>query len=345
MKFLAFTTLLFLAGCGSSCGKVHFPPDPRPNYANLGFYNMELDAIKPGNPVEKSLGITSITLEEGQSLDDVYVDFYGYYTGMITLRSNSCPVNYSTSFSGGKRFAIRDFMAVPTSCTIEMAMAIDRIEGLEHNMSEIGRMDFFMLPKNRRPVMISYYRSSSFGLQKREFVGNANYQRPEGNAPRNEIITFSTDSTRGQYAVTNTCGKPALMGAYMSNEIKLSISKLYGDAGEIKLDEGCEFYISVVPEESGYLPYNGKLSVNIYSKDVTPLEYPFYRIDKRITVWGNSYVAATAINGTYSKAGKYKVENKISTKNLPGVTFWVRAVTINGRKSVFAIRDNQIVWW
>lgn len=349
LKAFLVMFLCLLASCASSCGKVHMPTDPYPNYADLNYYDMEFDVVYPGKEPQKQLGIATIKIDEEQPLDGIYLDFFGLYTGTIALRSQSCPVNYSVSFNGTRRFALRDLMPIPMTCTIEMVMSIDKINGLEHKMTQLGKLDIIMIPKNKRPLGISYLKSSIFGIKSVMGAGNLGLQRMEGGTTRTENVTIYTDSEGGgQYTITNSCDKPTLNGLYKDKTINFSLKDLYGGVSELKYQQGCEFYFMLIPLVQTEPPKNylGRLLVNVYSNKVVPLEYASYKIDKKkISAWGNSYIAMTGINGAYSKVDDDRINNKSSTKYYSTNKYWIRAITVNGRKSVFLIQNNQVIWW
>ena len=346
MRNIIMSLLMTLVFVVMACE--HIPDDQAGNYAKLGFYNTEFD-VKVGDVVEKQMGVASIALKEDQALEGAYVDFIGIYRGTLRLLSEGCPVNYSVNFNGRYRILLKDIMPTPMNCTIQLVAETEQINGLEHNIVELGKLDFFVIGSGNWAVHMSYYKSSPFGLRLMDFVGNGNIQKMEGGVSLNEKITVRSLSNTGTYVVTNSCGLNTISADYSTNTFDISFQKLYGKQLLVYQKDSCDFFIVLIPDDQPK-SFTGKFSINVYNSLVVPLEFAYYSFTKmlgnwRLNAYGNDHIAATAINEKTSALKKSRNDNKTTVDYRSGQVYWIRAITVNGRKSVFAVQNKQVIWW
>ncbi len=338
--------LLFLAGCGSG----HVPKDINPNYADLGYRNIEF-VVKASTltPQVTSLGNATIMLKEGESIEGSYFEVNGLWQGVLTLYSQGCPwINSSVRYNGVIRFNLKDMMLIPTACQIRFTENVDAINGIEHNVHETGVVDIYILPTGKQPIEISYARSSVFGIKTQQFIGSAAIQRQAGNYTTSDIIMLTIPTAGGVLTINSSCSDiPKQRIEFKDTKIMLNLRNMYN---QNFLSEGkdCDFFFMVVPM-IGEIGYYGKIMVSTYKPEAVLLEYPAYSFPKNssLKVSAADYVAINCINvNACSTFKRTKFNNEVTLKSYNTKDmFWVRSLTINGRKSVFAIQNGVVVWW
>jgi hypothetical protein len=333
---------LLLAACES------LPKDYAPNYADLGYRSIEF-VVKNGEfaPLTTQLGNATFTIHEEESLEHRYFDVVGVYKGVLTFYSQGCPwINYSVRYAGKARFELKDLMAKPTSCQIRITEMVDQVDGLEHDVHEIGVVDIFVIPTDKIQPWFSLLESSQFGTRVNYFKGNAAIQRPIGKYTNTDVVTVSFNSVGGILTINSTCPEiPKQRIEYDGALVDVSLKSLYNQ-GEVDSSKDCTFsFVSVPMLETD--SYYGQLTVNTYKPELVKLEYPTVRLWKRVNtrmeVTASSYVAINCINNLCSNDAD---SNKVTyAKYKTDEVYWVRSITTNGRKSVFAYRNGSPIWW
>lgn len=132
-----------------------------------------------------------------------------------------------------------------------------------------------------------------------------------------------------------------LEGTFDKGDFTVRIKDLYK---KNYLDKGdtCDLEVMVIPNE---IPetLTGRFSLSVYDSKAVPLETLSWSVKKtllgkKLYASGQTYIAACSINGSA------KLGNSCSFEYKSGKVYWVRAVTTNGRKSIFAIKDEQVFW-
>lgn len=336
MKFLKFFVLLNLFVLFASCAS-NLPDDPYPNPAQSNYHRMEFDVYK-GAEAKKEIGISNLYLYENQSLDNIYFTIDLLYTGTLTVKSDSCGIDISTSFNGAKTFYLKDLITKPMKCSIRFLAETDKIGKKQTIIVESGVLKLNTIPEKSSPVGLEYTRTNTTGgLKVYTFTGQGSLQRQEGSLTYNEVFTVKTPiAGGGSYRITG-CGETKnLSGKYTNSILNVRIKDLYKNDYLTK-DETCDFEILMIPDQSMYSNY-GRFSLSIYGSDVVKLEPLNYNIDNNLTTWGNSYVLGCMINNTYNLGSVCKVSYS------PGTLYWVKSYTLTGRKNVFGIYNGQVFW-
>ena len=341
----AFLTILFIAfsACGlpklTACNAT-IPPDYAPNYADLGYRSIEF-VVKSdlGRPEVTQLGNATVLLYEGDTLNDKYIDINAPYQGVLTFYSQGCAwINYSIRYNYTTRLMLDQLMLQPTNCQIRITEVADAIDGLQHDVHEIGVIDVYVLPKGKNPFWISYQDSSQFGSQMRQYLGNAAIQRPIGQYTSSDYITLTTASEGGVMTINSSCGIPKLSVNYTGSAVTLNLRQLFAQG--FKADGmDCDFYFMAVPKLEPQA-YYGKVMVSTYKPTLIKLEYPPFTVKSGyLTITGASYAAINCINNICSST------NTVQVKYNPEMLYWIRSLTVNGRKSIYAIKNAKVVWW
>ena len=342
LKFLPILFIILLTTVLTSCGK-HLPTDEFGNPSTQGYHRMEFDVIKDG-VTTKEIGIGNIYLKENQNLENVYFKIYGLYQGTLYIKSDACGIDISTRFSGVTTYKLSDLIANPEKCSIRITASTDKINNKEHNLVETGVIKLNVLPENTKPLSIKYTRTNSVLkslYQTYEYTGQGSIQRQEGDLTSLESFTVSTDLTVGGYYRIAGCGKEKT-GSFDKGSFDVGFKELY-NKDYLKMGDTCDFEIIIIPNEV-IETYLGRFSVNIYGKDAVKLEPLEWEIKKdfvgkkRLYVWGGEHILACSINEDVN------TKNMHNVKYSPGTVYWIRSITINARKNVFAIKDGSIFW-
>lgn len=341
LKALQIILVIALMMMLSSCGK-HLPADEFSNPSTQGYHRMEFDVIKDG-VTTKEIGIGNIYLKENQTLEGVYFKIYGLYQGTLYMKSDACGIDISTRFNGITTYKLSDLVVNPTKCSIRITAATDKVNNKEHNIVESGILKINVIPENTEPLSIEYTRTNSVIkslYQTYSYLGQGSIQRQEGDLTSSETFTVNTDLTIGGYYRIAGCDK-VKTGSFEKSSFNISFKELY-QKDYLKMEDTCDFEISIIPNEV-IETYLGRFSVNIYGKDAVKLEPLEWEIQnvlgiKRLHVWGGTHILACSINENVNTKNTHAVQYS------PKTTYWIRSITINARKSIFAIKDGSIIW-
>jgi len=337
--FLLVMTAILLAL--SSCGS-HLPKDNYPNPSLHGYHRMEFDIGKDG-AVKKEIGIGNIYLKEDQELTGLFFKIYGLYKGTLHMKSDACGINFSTRFDGVSTFKLKDFIQYPTKCSIRITAETDKVKNREHNIVESGVIKLNVIPEKSKPVTIEYSRTNSAIRSlytTYNYKGQGSIQRQEGDLTSFEKFKVKTDLTQGGHYRIAGCGN-VITDTFKQSSFDVSFKNLYA-RDYLSREDTCDFEIIIIPNEV-LETYVGRFSVNIFGAEVVKLEALEWKIKKswgrkKIYVWGGEHILACSINY------KVKTRRKCSKKYKSNETYWVRAITTNARKSVYAIKDNTVIW-
>jgi len=340
-KIFQILVLLIILLNMFSCGS-HLPKDRYPNPALHGYHRMEFDIGNLDN-VKKEIGIANIYLKENQDLSEVYFKIYGLHKGTLHMKSDACGINFTTRFNNISTFNLGNLIAYPTKCSIKIFAETDKVDNKEHNIVESGVVKINLISENSKAVSMEYSRTNSNikNLYKTYlFHGQGSIQRQEGDLTSFEKFKVKTDLTLGGSYRIAGCGK-VLVDSFDVSSFDVSFKRLYAK-DYLEKDDTCDFEIIVLPNET-IESYLGRFSVNIFDKNVVKLENLEWKIKKRwgkkkLYVWGGEHILSCGINN------KMKTKKKCSVKYKSNVIYWIRAITSNARKSIFAIKNNVVVW-
>jgi len=334
LKTFIFITILIVS---CSCGK-HLPADKYPNPSVSGYHRMEFDISKDG-VVKKEIGIGNISLKENQDLSGVFFKVYGLQKGTLYMKSDACGINFSTRFDGISIFKLSDFIQYPIKCSIRIVAETDKIKNKEHNIVESGVIKLNVIPEKSKPVSIEYSRTNSLVnslANDYAYTGQGSIQRQEGDLTSFEKFNIRTDLTQGGYYRIAGCGN-SITDSFKKDSFEVVLKSLYVK-DYLSKEDTCDFEIIIIPNEV-LETYQGRFSISIYGKDVVKLESLEWEIkNKKLHVWGGDHILACSINEFV------KINKSCTEKYAPDTTYWVRAITINARKSVFAIKNNSVIW-
>ncbi|MDB4330185.1 hypothetical protein N9948_00460 [bacterium] len=340
--------LLILIFIAASCGSL--TEDIAPNPAVNKYYRMEFDITNTNGVVRKELGIANIFLtEEDSNYEKVFITITGIYKGTLNVFSNACGVNFNRNFEGRTKFKLSDLVPNPTKCALKLTATTDPIKNREHNIVESGLIKINVLPKDNTPLRLEYIRTNS--VIKREFqnysyLGQGSMQRSAGALTSNEEFTVRSKlEDGGIYRVTG-CGFDT-EGSFDTESFVVKLKDLY-KKNDLKSEDSCDFEVIVIPNSAPF-SHKARFSINIYNNKILKLEPLTWEIKKtilgkRLIVEGRKYVIICGINDEYEYKKKEKKEIKCKEKYKSGKTYWIRAVTANGRKNIFAVRDGQVTW-
>ena len=336
---------------GSSC--THLPADPYPNYSALNFQHIEFvhNLSSTGRKVAlREMGIANGLLSPNQSLDGLYVKIIGIWQGTLWVKSQTCGIDFSTTFQNEKTLYLKDLISKPTRCTIEFVAETDQIKKKQHNIVEVGKLKLGVLGVDEPPAAMSFARASDSGtLKTYSFVGQGSLQRPEGGLTTNETIDIETLSSRGFYRIVG-CNKYVKEGSYSTQKFSVPLKSMYEsydnhgnliEKDDLAVADSCDFDIDVMPADAFPNSFKGVFAINIYGSDTVKLPVVTWEIDSDfsdITIKGLSYVVGTAIDYHYCLSSTCNYDYD------PTKETCLRAATTNGRKSVVCLKDNKISW-
>ena len=333
-------SLVLLLSVLFSCS--HLPPDIALNYAGLGYNRIEFDIRGIDGLEKKELGVGNFTLYKGQSLDGLYFRFYGLYKGTLYLKSDGCGIDVALRFDGITTFYLKDLIREPVKCRIDLVANTDKIANREHEIWEIGKIEINVIDSPKIAATLNYYRTDSIvkSYNKYSFIGQGSYQRHAGEISKNEVFEIETNSNSGLYRVEG-CEKFVLEGEYSSKIIAIKFADLYKKS-IVKEEDSCEFEIEVIPYD-GPNSFEAKLSVFIYNDKVVKLEPLGYKFSKKwghkyLDVFGPEYIVVCSINN------EFQIDTKCNIKTKANEVYWVRAITRNGRKSIYALKNETLYW-
>lgn len=336
--FILFT---FFAWGMVSCG--HLPSDIHPNPASSGYHRMEFDISYSGNPV-KEIGIGNIFLTEDQDLGNISFKFYGLYKGTLYMKSNACGINVSIPFEGSRTFYLRDLIPYPMKCSIDLVAETSQINNKEHNIVETGKIKINVIPSSYKPLVFEYVRTNSMKVfyKKYSWFGQGSIQRQEGDLTTQEEFTVKTGLDGGGiYRVAGCTDSQVYEGAFSKGDFRVRLIDIYNKKF-LNREDTCDLEVIVIPND---IPESlvGRFSVSIFDKNAVPLENLSFGIKKsfggyKLEVSGQKYILACSISNTYS------LKNECSTQYYKDTVYWVRAITTNGRKSIFAVKNGEVFW-
>jgi hypothetical protein len=339
MRNLLFMLISFLI---ISCG-AHFPLDVHPNQAINGYHSIEFDVTGVNGFVTKEMGLANIFLKKNEDYDKINIIVYGIYKGTLNLISNACSIDLKINFEGNTKFNLKELIPEPLKCSIRVIATTDQIGRSEHLIIESGLIKINTIGEFNTPLEISYLRSDSFSqIKKYSFFGQGSLQRIEGPLSNTEKITVSSKLKDGGLYRVVGCGNE-LVGEFSKSSFDLNFKDFYKKDFLTRQDT-CDLEILVIPNSEEF-SHQARFSLSIYGKEVVQLENLKWDISKgNLNVEGNRYVAVCSINDSYVFKKNERRNIKCSQKYSSDKVYWVRGITTNGRKSVFAIKNNSIIW-
>ncbi len=324
-----------------SCGK-HLPADKYPNPASSGYHRMEFDIIKNGVS-KKEIGIGNISVKEDEDTSQVYFKIYGLYKGTLYMKSDACGIDFSTRFDGITTYKLDDLVYNLNKCSIKITAETDKIKNKQHNIVETGVIKLNVIPTKDLELEMEYSRTNASLkslYQTYSFLGQGSIQRQEGDLTSSESFKVKTNLTIGGYYRVAGCDK-VIAGTFDKDYFDVSLKNLYAKS-YLKREDTCDFEIIIIPNEI-LNTYQGRFSINIYGKEVVKLEPLEWKIKKvlgknRLYVWGGDHILSCGINNSV------KIKNKYDVKYSPDQVYWIRSLTTNARKNVFAIKNGNIIW-
>lgn len=314
MKILILLLSIFAIGCAN------IPPDPFPNQVGLGYLGMEFN-----HPSGRYVGALDINLTPSNFAKEEF-EFIGLWAGTLMIKSPGCDIDKTIRFNQITTIKISDLIPAPMKCTLDLYAYTDQVQDREHNITEHGQVHL-NTATNPAGIIVN-------GVEK---LGQASVQRMDGSLTLNSVFQIKTPSKLGYYRITG-CDYPSLEGVYDNNIFTIALKDLYRKKA-LTMADSCDFEINVLPSDDFPDSFIGNISVNVYSGSVIKLEQPNFSIKKsKLTITGASYVLGVSINN------QYKIENKFTVPYNSGTVYWVRTVTKNGRKSLMAVQNMQIIW-
>ena len=335
-KVLPLSLLLFLISCGA-----HFPLDIAPNPAIHGFHQIEFDIEQEG-VTRKELGIANIILRQKSDLSKVTITIHSIYNGTLYLLSNACGVDLTISFKGKTTFNLSNLLTFKEKCSIRVTSITDQIKGKEHNIIETGILKINLIPDRNSVAEINY----DLNNKEYSFKGQCSLQRSEGDLSNQEHFTVKTKLKEGGLYRIIGCGYES-EGSFDKSSFTVYLRELY-KKNIISKKDTCDFEINIIPYEQPF-SYLARLSISVYENKVVKLEPLDWKINKKlgriyITATGKEYVIVCSINDSYeikkSKNKKVECKDKYSSNKI----YWLRSITANGRKSVIAVKNGQVIW-
>jgi hypothetical protein len=130
-------------------------------------------------------------------------------------------------------------------------------------------------------------------------------------------------------------------GSFEKGDIVVRLKDIYKKS-VLKTSDTCDFEIAVIPNE---IPEGmvGRFSISIFDDKAVPLENMGWEIKSswganKIYASGQTYILACAIND------KISLSNTCSSSYKKDTIYWIKAITTNGRKSVFAVKNGEVFW-
>jgi hypothetical protein len=338
MRFILILISFLLISCGA-----HFPVDIHPNQSTLGYHSIEFDVSGLKGYVSKELGIANVYIQEQKDYGNIDIYIHGIYKGTLNLISNACAIDVKISFDGIKKFNLKELIPEPSKCSIKVIAVTDQISKKEHVIVETGIIKINTIEEFNKPLEISYLRSDSFSqIKKYSFIGQGSLQRREGPLSSLEKITVSANLKDGGLFRVLGCGN-SLEGSFTNSSFDLNLKEFF-KKDELRREDTCDLEIIVIPNSEEF-SYQARFSFSVFGKEVVQLENLNWSISRnKLFIEGNRYVAVCSINETYTFKKNDKKNIKCSQKYSSDTVYWVRGVTTNGRKSIFAIKDNKVIW-
>lgn len=305
MKYLFL--ILFLFSCS------HLQDDIAPGYAEGNYFSMEFDY----NSKHYS-GTLPIIM--GKEVPEKTITVNLFYTGTIHLFSRACGINKSIRWSGNLELNVKELISFPRECSIEMTAMADSIHNLQHNIWEKGRIETFVMSNSEVPIDMDYA-----------------LQLQEGPILKSQQIVLDTRSDSGILAMTSTCNT-SFQKEYIGRYSSVSLRDLFNsEQVSLKEIQGCDFYFRAIPYEEPETRV-GKLSINIYSASIIPLDEPQPEIrGNKLLLRFPEYIIASSINGKiFTKDAKVKYDsNKL---------YNIKWITKSGRKSSIMFLNGIKLW-
>lgn len=340
MRFILFFIILnFIVSCGA-----HLPVDIYPNHAEYGYHSLEFDISKKNGFVKKELGIANIFINNEEDFYNTDIYIYGIYKGSLNFFSSACGIDLKINFEGTKKFKLSELVSEPRKCSIKITSVTDKIGSKENLIIETGIIKINTANKENKPLEIYYTRNdSNLGLKKYSFLGQGSLQRVEGPLSSFEDVTINSNlKTGGLYRVVG-CGNE-LIGDFKESEFELNLSDFF-KKDILSREDTCDLEIIVIPNSEEF-SYMARFSINIYGKEVVKLENLNWTIEgNNLLVTGNSYVAICSINEYFSFKKNTRKNITCKQKYDSEKIYWVRGITSNGRKSIFAIKNKKLIWY
>lgn len=332
-----FWLLLLLTSCGG-----HLPKDIGPNPAIQSLHQMEFDVTDSNGVSRKEIGIANIFIKENSDFNKISVTIYGIYKGTLNVSSNACGINLNRNFDGKTKFVLSEIIPrFNTKCSIKLTATTDQLRGKEHNIVETGLMKINIIPQEMTPLSFDYVRN----MKLYSYIGQGSIQRQEGDLTSAETVTVKTRLKDGGTFRIVGCGHEYL-NSFEKNNFSFSFKDIYKKTS-LKNADSCDFEVIVIPYREAY-SHVGRFSVNIYGSSVVILEPLDWVIDRSfgtiyINATGREYVVACSINDSF-EIKKSKKNVKCKSKYDSNEIYWLRSVTANGRKSIIAVKDGEVIW-
>jgi len=349
---LILLTLPLLISC-SHCNQ-HLNDDIAPSPSKHNYHRLLFNVHKNNKTILQT-GIANISIKEGESINDIGIDIYGFYTGKLIISSENCLFNeLYTRYTGDQYIPISSLMPkqdIKYRCIFSFEQSPDQLSDKEdraHFIKLIGKVEINYIADTEdskyEPSKIEYIQANSTYdgtyLKLYSFEGQGSIQMLGGKIGMYKSFNVITPSNYGKI-ILKGCGNDHQRN--YNNQIEnITFKEVFGK-DNINTNDSCLLEITSIPGED--LPnYTSRFDINIYSDSVVRLEEPQIKIIKKrwrkpkLVIKSMDYVIATKINN------KEYLGNYVKIKYDKNKEYLIIIYTKVGRSRALIYKNGKILW-
>lgn len=332
IKFLAKLIFFMFSSILISCDSNENSP------FNQNHHRLEFDIVT-STEIKKRIGVANLVVNDQDNLEEIKLVFNLIHKGEITILSPECEISIQKKFDSKFELKLENIIKNKKNCNLlvlaesrnasikDFAIYESAIINIVHRDPKLENM---FISLTNKETSKNYHFTDEGAIQLRSSFENSD-----------TIINVISEINEGYYEISG-CSK-ILTDQFENKNFNFILQKFFKTKKILKSDS-CLITIKIFDKNKNLIS-KGFLFVSIFdSKTVLTKKLNFNVINNKIKVYGNSFEVICSINDSYLLYQCPNLGINCEDSYDPEKIYWIRGITPLGRKNVFAIKDEKIIW-
>jgi hypothetical protein len=301
------------------------------------YHRIEFDVVK-NYEKEKKVGVAFLNLD---LFSETEIHIHGIYQGNLFIKSTLCDLNYKGRYNGLEQIKLKNLIKNKKIdkklCDLNIYLESDTVKNyLKYEESGIVYIFFENMIKNFNVLFSDSELSKNY-----TFKDNSALQLRSSSDISKSFITINNNYIKDWEYTVSGCGG-LIKGVAGGSRIKIYLDQVFNKK-DIKKSDSCLMSVRIKNFDNSiqeiYLFFN---IFDFSTKKLSKIKY--YVENNKLYAEGNLDVKICSINDSfllYTCPGEKVIcQNEYD----PNTLYWVRGLTLGGRKNVIGIKNSQIVW-
>lgn len=303
------------------------------------YHRVEFDIIK-NNYKDKKIGVATLGVVDKETLDDTEIHFQGIYKGEYSIISPECNVNHVAKYRGLEKVKLKNLINNPNSniCLLKIKFKSDFFKDYRYSYEETAEI-YLTFENFYKNFSIEYYNLEN--SKKYYFLDNSAIQlRSKINNTKNKITINNNTIKPWEYFIKG-CGTH-IDGVANTSKLNVSFEKIFN---KIELDRNDSCLLSIEIKNFDNNSQKIFLFLSFFDAEVKKLSNLNYGIiEDKIVVNGLNFSNICSINDRFILFTCPDGKVICSEKYDPEKIYWLREITLKGRKNIIGIKNGQLIW-